>query len=84
MARIEDASFPTAGAVGVNNRWDFPIGIDGPGGRLVLFALTGVNGDRLSQARLLQKECDLRRVWGRVEIESDHGLLLASRQALRF
>src|SRR5262249_51459068 len=69
--RIEYAGFLAARPIGVDDGRHFSVGIDGPKGRQVLFALARVDRDRLVQkAILFQKERDLCGSW--VDIEANN------------
>ena len=73
-AGIEHAGLGAARSLGVDDRGNLAVRIDGAEGGRVLFALAGVDGhDFVGQAKLFQQERDFRRIGRRVEIEADHG-----------
>src|ERR1700751_4864589 len=62
-----------AGPVGIDNRRHLAVWVYRAEFRGVLLALAGIDRHGLiGQAGLLQKQSDLRRVWGRVIVEADH------------
>jgi hypothetical protein len=77
-AGIEHPNLGPARSIGVDDRWDLPVRIDGAKGGRVLFALARVDGhDFVGEAEFLQQERHLRGIGRRVEIEADHGTLRA-------
>src|SRR5260370_4244015 len=74
--RVEYAGLFAPRPLGVDNRRHLAIWVDGAETRRVLFALAGVDGNRLvGEVRFFEEQGDLRRVRGRGEKEADHRAL---------
>ena len=71
--RVEDAGLAAAGPLGVDDRRQLAVGVDGEEGGSVLLALARVDGHHLvGKARLLEEKGHLGGVGRGVEVEADH------------
>ena len=75
-ARIEHPRLAPTGSLGVDDRRDLAIWVDGAKGGRVLFAFGCVDGHEfVRHAEFFQQQRDLGGIGRRVEIKSDHGAL---------
>jgi hypothetical protein len=73
---VEDANLVTAWSIGIDDRRNLAVGVDGTEGRKVLLALAGVDWDCLiGKRRLLEKKRDFRGVRRGMKIKAYHGRL---------